>query len=57
MSGCFGDSPEDRYRESQLLDHLDTEEIDLFYCPYCNNEYDEEDKAKECLDICFNNLQ
>ena len=33
MSGCFGNSPEDRYFENQLMNHL--EEEDKICCHEC----------------------
>lgn len=34
MSGCYGNSPEDKYFESKLLDHLDTCDEDTT-CSQC----------------------
>lgn len=36
MSGCYGNSPEDRYFESKLLDHLDNE----WQCSKCGGHFE-----------------
>ena len=52
MSGCFGDSQEDKWKENLSLDHYEMEEEEQeISCEWCHTMYKQEDSGAREPDV------